>query len=255
MSDILQLPELTARVGSPPLPELVAASLRQAVVAGQLEPGQRLPSEPDLAGQLGVSRATLRHALSILEQEGLLVRQHGLGTFVSAVPPSLLRGGLAELSSTTDLIRSQGYEPGAVGLRIQQRTVARSIAEPFGLGPHDAFLHISRTRTANGRPVIHCEEYVPAGLLPVELLPTDTEASGWSLYESLASAGSGPMLASCVVVPVVAGDDIATRLRLEPGHPLLLMKQWHYTQAGRPVLYCENWHNSGLLEFQIIRRA
>jgi DNA-binding GntR family transcriptional regulator len=33
------------------------------------------------------------------------------------------------------------------------------------------------------------------------------------------------------------------------------MKQRHYTQAGRPVLYCENWHNSGLLEFQIIRRA
>jgi DNA-binding GntR family transcriptional regulator len=63
------------------------------------------------------------------------------------------------------------------------------------------------------------------------------------------------MLASCLVVPVVAADDIATRLHLEVGHPLLLMKQRHYTQAGRPVLYCENWHNSGLLEFQIIRRA
>jgi len=255
MSDILQLPELTARVGSPPLPELVASSLREAVVKGRLRPGQRLPSEPGLAGQLGVSRATLRQALSILERDGLLVRQHGLGTFVSAVPPGLLRGGLAELTSTTELIRSQGYEPGAVGLRLRRRTVGRSIFEPFGLGPADEFLHISRTRTANGRPVIHCEEFLPAGLLPAELLPPGTEASGWSLYQSLAAAGVTPALANCVVVPIVAEEEIATRLQLEPGHPLLLLKQWHYAQGGQPVLYCENWHHSALLEFQIVRRA
>src|SRR5262245_52624559 len=241
MSDIQQVIGAVTRFESPPLPELVASALRDAIVRGRLGPGHRLPGEPGLAAQLGVSRATLRHALSILEREGLLVRQHGLGTFVSGVPASLLRGGLAELTSTTELIRSQGYEPGAVGLRVRRMTVERSIFEPFGLTSRDEFVRISRTRTATGRPVIHCEEWIPAGLLPPELLPTAAGVNGWSLYRSLATAGITPVVAHCRVLPIVAAGEIAQHLGLEPGHPLLLLEQWHYTQSGKPLLSPDTW--------------
>ena len=67
------------RFGGPPLPDLVAHALREAIADKRLKSGERLPSEPQLAEQLGVSRATLRQALSQLTQEGLLVRQHGRG--------------------------------------------------------------------------------------------------------------------------------------------------------------------------------
>jgi GntR family transcriptional regulator len=255
MSDILQVPLLAARASGPSLPALVADSLRQTIEQGKLRPGARLPSEPELASQLRVSRATVRHALSILELEGLLVRQHGLGTFVSHVPAALLKGGLAELKSTTDVIRSQGFEPGTVGMRVARQKVSQSIGDLFGPSADEEFLHISRTRTANGRPVIHCEDYVPGHLLPARLLPQQESASTWSLYEALAKARAQPALAHCTVTPIVADYAIAERLDLEPGHPLLLLKQLHYTPTGRPVLYCENWHNSTLIEFQIMRRA
>lgn len=254
MSDILQVPLLAARTARS-LPLLVADSLRISLETGKLGPGVRIPSEPELASQFGVSRATVRQALSLLEREGLLVRRHGLGTFVSEVPADHLRGGLAELKSTTDLIKSHGFQPGTTALRITRDRVGSHITRLFTGSDEDDFLHVSRTRTANGRPVIHCEDYLPARLLSANLLPSPDRANSWSLYRTLANAGSEPALAHCSVSPIVASEEIASRLELELGHPLLLLKQLHYTQGGQPVLYSENWHNSTLIEFQIIRRA
>ncbi len=105
MTNIIRPTEaLSSRVSGPPLPDLVADILRAAIADGRLVSGQHLPAEPQLAEQLGVSRATLRQALTLLTKEGLLVRQHGRGTFVSALPRGVLRGNLTELMSTTQMI-------------------------------------------------------------------------------------------------------------------------------------------------------
>src|SRR3989442_13565700 len=137
---------LSLRIGCPPLPDLVADPLRKAIADGRLVSGQRLPAEPQLAEQLRVSRATLRQGLSLLTQEGLLVRQHGRGTFVSALPRNVLRGNFTELMSTTQMIREQGYQPGIARCRIELTSVEPWIAGLFDLPQDSRLLHISRTR-------------------------------------------------------------------------------------------------------------
>lgn len=256
LSDILTQPlTAAAREQTQPLPRVVADSIRRAIRRGRLGPNQKLPSEPRLAQQLGVSRATVRDALRILTIEGLLLRQHGVGTFVSAVPTSQLGAGLAELTSTTELIRQQGYRPGTAGRPTEALTHDPRVASLFGLPEEAALLRISRTRSANGRPVIHCEEFVPAGVLGDAPAAHRTRASDWSLYEALRRTGIRIESAICKVVPVVADSDLGARLDVKPGHPLLLLKQLHYTNEGRAVLYCENFHNSELIEFYVARRA
>src|SRR5215470_13900354 len=94
------------------LPDLLAESIRRAVREGRLKPGEQLPSEPELAESLGVSRSTLRDALRILVSEGTLLRRRGVGTFVSTDPLMSIQDGLENLSSTSELIRNHGYEPG-----------------------------------------------------------------------------------------------------------------------------------------------
>src|SRR5947209_8531546 len=91
----------------PSLAEQAAADLRDAIRTGAFGTSGQLPSEPALSRQLGVSRPTVRHALSLLEQQGLIVRRQGLGTFV------LDRvAGLSELlnnnSGVTEMIRAAG---------------------------------------------------------------------------------------------------------------------------------------------------
>jgi GntR family transcriptional regulator len=84
--------------------------LLSLVEDGTFQPGEQLPSEADLAVQLGISRPTLREALHNLEQEGLIVRRHGVGTFVSR-RTLVLESGLEVLES----LESQAHWLGAPG--------------------------------------------------------------------------------------------------------------------------------------------
>lgn len=256
MTDVQQL--LAARASLEPntLPELIAAAIRERIARGELQPGERLPSEPAFAAAYRVSRTTLRDALGILTKDGLVVRRHGRGTFVNNAARRALHGGLADLTSTSELIRRHGYAPGTVGMEAATGPVERRVADVFGVPDTTEFLHITRTRLASGIPVIHCEEYVRAGV--VEAPPpagTDGEDGDWSLYEALRAKGMAPTFANCKVRPIVADREIARRLRLKAGEPLLLLEQVHYGPDGAPVLYCDNWHNSALIDFEIVRRT
>ena len=127
------------------------------------------------------------------------------------------------------------------------------VAAALDLPLRTQVLHLSRTRTANGRPVIHCEEYLPASQADVNAL--SRQAGQWSLYESLSQAGTPVTSAVCKVASVVADATLAQRLRVPTGHPLLLLRQTHFGPDHRPVLYCENYHNSAVIEFHILRRC
>jgi GntR family transcriptional regulator len=256
MTDIIgPTDELSLRIGGLPLPDLVADALRKAIANGKLKSGQRLPAEPLLAEQLGVSRATLRQAVSLLTQEGLLIRQHGRGTFVSALPTSVLRGNLTELMSTSQMIREQGYQPGMTGCRVELTNVEQRIADMFDIPANTRFLHISRTRLANSHPAVYSDEFIPESLFGPDVMPREGTTEDWSLYEKLQKAGVDVAFATCKVIPTVATEALASHLGIPVGHPLLLLKQLHYTGMGQPVLYCENYHNCDFIEFQTLRKS
>ena len=92
--------------------------LLDLIEEGVYEPGMRLPSESELAGQLGISRPTLREALYTLEQEGTIVRRHGVGTFVATADALQLESGLEELESMLKLASNQGLELVCEGLEV-----------------------------------------------------------------------------------------------------------------------------------------
>lgn len=99
-------------------PHLIASRLREKFLAGSLRPGDRVPSERELAGALGVSRAALREGLRILEAEGLLNVEHGRGTFV------------ADIRSRASVTRASIGAPTLVSKEIQDLYQVRRILEP-----------------------------------------------------------------------------------------------------------------------------
>ncbi len=88
----------------------VIEKIKQDIDDGVYREGEKLPSEFELSKQLGVSRATLREALRILEDEKFVVRKHGVGTFISSKPP--FTSGIEELFSVTDMIMRAKMTPG-----------------------------------------------------------------------------------------------------------------------------------------------
>src|SRR5207245_7729752 len=93
----------------------VRQKLTQRIDSGMLAAGSRLPSEPALASELGVSRATLREALRALESEGLVRRMWGSGTFVA--DRRRVVNSLDVNFGVTDAIRAAGMEPGITEAR------------------------------------------------------------------------------------------------------------------------------------------
>ena len=251
MSDNIH-PRLFDTPISQPLPALLAESLRQAIYSGKLTPGQQLPSEPEFAAQLGVSRTTLREAVQILVNECIIQRRRGIGTFVAKNALINIQEGLETLIGTTALIRKQGYEPGTADSSWEVLPAPPKLAQILEVPEDTPLLHFTRTRTANGIPVIYSEEYLPSTVLEPQAIPAASQ--DWSLYRLLTQANATVVSAVSKIIPITADKRMAKHLNVANCHPLLLLCQIHYDENHRPILYCENYHNSDMIEFHIIRR-
>ncbi|WDZ82454.1 GntR family transcriptional regulator [Micromonospora cathayae] len=236
------------------LGDRAATRLRELIHSGVFAPGQQLPAEPELARRLGVSRPTLRAAVAELIADLLLVRRRGVGTFVATTPHPA--DGLERLVGTGRGIALLGRRPGTTGLRVRHVVADRSLAGDLRIDPGDPVVHISRTRTADGVPVVHCAEWIPADLLPD---PTALDGFGTrdSLYDVLADLGLPVRQAVARFVPVLPDPDLRDRLDVAPDVPVLLLEQRHFpaTRADRIVLFSRNWYDTRRIDLQAIRRG
>src|SRR3990172_8731891 len=143
--------------------------LGQVIAASK--PGERLPSEPDLAQQLGVSRATLREAMRTFETQGLIRRRQGVGTFVLR-PAHVLEGGLEVLESIETLARRTGLKVAFGELKVYHRSASDEEIQALGLKPGDHVVSVARVILAEDRPVAFLVDILPDDIITVEELTT-----------------------------------------------------------------------------------
>jgi GntR family transcriptional regulator len=259
MSDIRQEVEMVGwsvrlQAEAQTLEERVSARMRDLIRDGTLKPGDQLPAEPVLAKQLGISRPTLRAAVSELIADRLLVRRRGVGTFVSISPPHLSQG-LEHLLGTGQSIALLGWKPGTVGLRVRHGHADDDLAERLQTEVGEPLIHISRTRTADGVPVLHCEEWICQDVLPEESA-LDKFGPEDSLYEALDEIGLGVGEALVRFIPLIANTTLQRKLSLPAGRAVLLLEQQHFldTAIDRVVLFSRNYYNCNLIDLRAVRR-
>jgi GntR family transcriptional regulator len=241
----------------PRLAAIVADDLRRSIEAGAFE-GGRLPSEPDLARTLGVSRATLRQAITELEEAGLLRRRQGKGTFVDD-HAAALRNILNENSGTSDLIRAAGWVPSTTDVVAATRLATAREGQLLALAPDDEVVSIRRTRLADGRPAVAVEDVVPrrrlvdAGVDPDRLVRDLAVRS--SLYDLLEEAGLTVDHGFADIRATPARGDVARRLGIEPGTALVVLDQVDATAEGVEVLSSREWYAPDVFQFRVYRRG
>ncbi len=123
-----------------------------AEIIDSTKSGDRLPTEPKLAQQLGVSRATLREAMRTFETQGLLLRRQGVGTFVVR-PTQILESGLEVLESIETLAKRSGLPVALGDITIETRAATSEESEALDLDLGDKVVSVNRVILAEGRPV------------------------------------------------------------------------------------------------------
>jgi GntR family transcriptional regulator len=239
---------------------MVAQSLRDMIINGELLPGSQLPNELDLAEQLGVSRTTLRVALNLLENQGFLYKRHGVGTFVQERP--LLVNNLSLNFGVTELLQSLGYEPGCSHLEITAQKSTAQQSNLLSIGKGEEVVAVKRVRTANGEPIIYSEDFFPVTLLE-RLGPNGNLDALRKLIEehmsmyTLLEGFMGLHLAHGIATlePRVADERLMSILELTEHCPvLLLIQQVDYNDENEPVIMTDEYHSAGAFRFSVFRQ-
>ncbi len=226
--------------------------LRQAIQEGRFPPGSQLPPELELISILGVSRSTLREAMRSLEEQRLIVRKRGLGTFVSE------RSIVKDLSMNfgiTEMIRQAGMTPGAEKATLRMEKAPSAIAKALQLPESGMVVVLERIRTANQRPVVWSEDIIPDQVLGDHAIePLFLESH--SLYQYLETHLQIQISHGIAQIrPVAASAEIADRLNIHKGTPLLRVDQTDYDTSEQPVLHSIEHHLPDAFVFIVNRRG
>jgi GntR family transcriptional regulator len=230
--DIRDYPKArTSRISVPsPLYIQIAESLLDRIESGELSPGTRLPPERELSKSFGVTRATVREALKVLEERGLLSRRQGQGTFVAT--PKIERQA-SKLVPFTKGMERRGYKAEIRLITLEKIPAEAPMAAELDILVGESIYFIHRLRLINNEPVLIERLFVPearfSGLERYDLAHR-------SLYEVMeVEYGIEVARARQSLEPVSATDYEAELLGIKPRSPLMLERRLTFDQYDRPV--------------------
>lgn len=221
----------------------ISDGIRARIASGDWPAHYRLKSEPELASELGVSRGTLRRALTTLIEEGLLRQVRGKGTFVTSttIEPAIAQ----KLSTLSEDFANQGIATTTTVLACELIDPPRPVAALLEVPPGGKVLKLSRLRSTADGPVVLLHNYVRTDFAP-GLETVDFSTS--SLFGAL-EGRYGLKIGSArrTFSAEAAEGDVARLLQLSPGAPVQYLEQVTYLANDRPVEYSDVWIHSGRL--------
>ncbi len=223
--------------------------LLEEMTSSQLAPGTQLPTEGELVTRFGVSRATVREAMTSLVEAGYVTRRRGSGSYVAE--RRRMPHGLDSTLSYLAMIESAGAQ---AGMRVLDAVLDQysKIDRPLQLSQGDMVLAVERVRTADEQPVIYSRDRIPARLLRAGL---DLENLHPSLFGLLSSSGHAADHATATLRAVASTSRTAKVLGVRRGKPLLYIEEIDYDRDGTPVMLSREWHVSEAFDVRINRLA
>jgi GntR family transcriptional regulator len=235
-----------------PLHVQVEAYLTDLVGSEAYDVGEQLPSEVEMAARIGVSRSTLREALRSLEQKGLIVRKHGVGTFVAPGYDRRLESGLERLESVLTLACEDELEITIEDLDVHQQPASPDIAEKLEMAERSPLTIVRRVLAVEEGPFAYMIDSIPSAILA----PDDVGVAfaGSVLDLLLADPGLEVDQALANIVPLVATPFLSRKLDVDSGEPLLLLEETLFDRAGVAVEYSRNYFVPEFFRFSVVRR-
>lgn len=221
---------------TPTLSEQVKRHIREKIHNDEFIDG-RIPPEAELASDLGVSRTTVRDALSRLQNEGAIIRKQGAGTFVNEAGLRI-KTPIDEVWSYEDALAAHGYTPSV---------------EIISAGVRDGTLTIEKVFRENGDPVVLTSNRVPTALVSEPYGDDDLRLPIYDFLETHCGRYLAYYLTD--MVPVNASKRVAELLRVPPRSALLSFEETGYDRDNEPVVSATSYFRDDLLRLRVIRRS
>lgn len=234
----------------PTLTEQVRRHLRELIADGEFGDG-RIPPEIELASDLGVSRTTVREALSHLAHEGVVVRRQGAGTFVNTAGLRI-KTRLEEMWSYEQMLRDHGFTPKVEVAGVTVETAADDTAEALQLEPTESVIAMEKVFYEDGTPVALTFNWVPARLLPQEVTEGEAAMPIFDMLEDKAGTRLAYYLSE--IIPVALGERDAAVLEVEPGTPAISFDEIGYSAEGLPLVHARSLFRDDLIRLGVMRR-
>ncbi len=215
------------------------------------EPGEKLPPEPELARQMGVSRSTLRESMRFFEAQGLLLRRQGAGTFV-VDKGEVFDTGLEVLESLETIADRMGLEVSMGGLEIEAISANADIAGAMGVQLGTKLVSVTRVINAKGHPAAYLRDILPRDMLSQQDL--DERFTG-SVLDLLIKRGDPPLEQSRTEIRAVAARlEEARALSVQRGDVLLMLEANLVTKTGNVVDHSYSYFLPGYFRLHINRK-
>jgi GntR family transcriptional regulator len=229
-----------------PLYRRIRDELKARIEAGEYQPGDRLPSELELARAYGVSRITSRQALDLLGSEGLLVRRQGMGSFVTA---QRVTQPLGRLTDFVEDMAEAGLRPESKVLGFATEPATVTVAEALRVLPETLVYRLDRLRLAEGSPIALDWTWLPPHF---GKLLVDQDLAQRTIYNLLEQEYGIPVASGeCTIGATVAGETEASVLDIPTGSPLLVFDRTSFTAGDKPVYYQERFYRADRVQYRL----
>lgn len=232
------------------LTEQVNLILRERIHDKTYPPGGRLPSEVELSEEFGVSRSTIRSALSRLAAEGLLLRKHGNGTYINSRLQGVNTnwGGLWEFG---ELIEKNGYQVAIKLLNIEKKPAKGNISLELNVPEGEEVVELQRLFFADDHPVILVKNFIPAKYLMNLSNHIDGQLSLREITEQYTRVRIAYAISS--VRATLARDEIAVILEKNPDSPLLNLEITFYDINNIPIVTGSSYYDDTVLNLRLVQ--
>jgi len=221
-----------------------------AALISRTPAGTRLTSEPYLAKELGVSRATLREAMRTFEVQGLIRRRQGSGTYVVGKIP-LLDSGLEVLESLDTMANRLGLAISVSDLSVERVYADQEHTQALGVPSEAELTRVCRVIRADNRPVAYLVDTLPKDVLQTGELPADFHGS---VLDFLLARGDSLTTSRANISAIDATADVAKALEIQRGDVLLHFSSQLYNKRGVVVDYSLSYFIPGYFHFHVNRR-
>lgn len=205
----------------------------------------KLPSEDELCVQFGVSRGTVRQALSELVNEEYIYKRHGRGTFVRPREYEHLIDTSRFISILDDLVE-RGLTPKVDWFDIKLTETDEASRSYLRC---DRMFVIQRIRSVDDKPIMYSINRIPYGIYPEMMEETRDFTSIHHLLKY--NRGIKIMNGTRMMQAVAATKEIAAHLKISEGHPLMLVEQLAYDERDGCVDYAHLWLRSDLFHVTV----
>ena len=235
---------------NPSLTDQVKSNIKGRIVNDEFN-GGRIPPETELATDLGVSRTTVRDALSRLEHEGAIYRKQGAGTFVNK-PGLQIRSRLEEIWSYEQVLEDHGYTPSVRVLSSHARPADDDTVGILSLERNAPVLIIEKLFLEDNEPVILTINQIPIRIVHDAEYEEDEATPIYEFLEEHCDRTLGYYLSE--IIPLSLDADTAAKLGVEPGTLAISFDEIGFDQNNEPVVRATSYFRDDLLRFRLIRR-